>query len=115
MDNIITSKSREVKHCPPHFIKVPVEFKRPGGLSLTMLPDLQHTPENKIRNWLHENIEHRFFIGDCIDTASESTMAKRSAGLTGVHQSVIIESFVVAFEVAADATYFSLLLPSFLD
>ena len=111
MDSIITSKSREVKHCPPHFIKVPVELKRPGGLSLTMLPMLPDTPENKIRNWLHENIAHRFFIGDCVDHTDVPQGVQPMINQHGL----IIESFVVAFEVAADATYFSLLLPSFLD
>ena len=62
------------------------------------LVDSTPTVHNVIRNWLHENIDNRFFIG-------ESFRAK---------EGFMIESFGVAFEEPADATYFTLLLPSFL-
>jgi len=105
MDDIITSKSREVNHCPPHFIRVPVETK--SSMFTSSLTLIGEQPENKIRNWCHENIEHRFFIGKYVDRNEQLTQT--------IPQRLIVESFVAAFEDPADATYFTLLLPSFLD
>ena len=106
MDKLILSKSREVKHCPPHFTKVPIEIKTTSKFHLNALPSGMHqeiegssTTRIVIRNWLHENIDNRFFIGDSFNSR---------AGL-------LVESFSVAFEEPADATYFTLLLPSFID
>ena len=106
MDNIITSKAREVKHCPPHFIKVPVENKsNTFARSLSSIALMSEEPEHKIRNWCHENIENRFFIGNSVVATSADNKS----------QTLIVETFVAAFEDPTDATYFTLLLPSFLD
>jgi len=95
MKDLIPFKSREVKHCPPHFTQVKVEIQ--GGLST--LSDSKPYPHTLIRNWLHETVSNRFYIGQHVDWKGD----------------VLIQSFIVAFENPADATYFSLLLPSFLN
>lgn len=111
MDNIITSKAREVKHCPPHFIKVPVENKsNTFARSLSSIALMSEEPEHKIRNWCHENIENRFYIGPSIDAVDSRQRVGRID-----RTAAIVETFVAAFEDPADATYFTLLLPSFLD
>ena len=110
MDNIITSKAREVKHCPPHFIQVPVENKSNTFGSLSNVALISEEPEHKIRNWCHENIENRFYIGPSIAAAASRERVGRIDTTA-----VIVETFVAAFEDPADATYFTLLLPSFLD
>jgi len=94
-DDIILTKSRQVKHCPPHFIKIPVEIDASGTLVSAIAEPDHH---GRIRNWLHENVENRFFIG------------KSSQHLDGFR----LESFGVAFEDPADATHFALLVPKFL-
>ena len=100
MDDIIPIKSREVKHCPPHFIKVSVRLKKSVSTvaSLLRLTD-EASVEDRCRNWLHENVENRFFIGMHVDLTNN----------------VMVESFLVAFEEPKDATYFTLLLPSLKD
>jgi hypothetical protein len=67
---------RQLKHCPPHFERV--EF-----LPLAI--------NKQIADWIIENLEGRFFIGD-IDTPRQ-------------------RHTIVAFELASEASYFSLLLP----
>ncbi len=96
--DIILFKSREVKTCPPHFTKISVASDK-FVLSMVAMGDRANTPRIRIRNWLHENIENRFFIG--VGSVADSGF--------------LVESFTVAFEDPADATYFSLLLPSFLE
>ena len=98
MDSVILYKSREVKHCPPHFIKVPVAIKSTTS-SMHQIVDSHPEARILIRNWLHETIKNRFFIGASFSAAD----------------GFLIESFSVAFEDPADATYFTLLLPSFLE
>ena len=95
MDSVILYKSREVKHCPPHFVKVPVAIKSTTSSIVDSYPEARIL----IRNWLHETIKNRFFIGESFNAAD----------------GFLIESFSVAFEDPADATYFTLLLPSFLE
>ena len=101
MKDLIPFKSREVKHCPPHFTQVNVEVQ--GGLAglraLAGINDNKPYPHTLIRNWLHETVSNRFFIGQHINS----------------EEGFQIQSFIVAFEDPADATYFSLLLPSFLN
>jgi len=104
MDSVILYKSREVKHCPPHFIKVPVHLKSTTSplnvnSSMHQLVEGSSTARVAIRNWLHESIKNRFFIGETFNNVD----------------GFLIESFSVAFEDPADATYFTLLLPSFLE
>ena len=95
MKDLIPFKSREVKHCPPHFTQVSVEINRDG---LALLADNKPYPHTLIRNWLHETVSNRFFIGKHVNS----------------EEGFQVQSFIVAFENPADATYFSLLLPSFL-
>ena len=98
--SIITHKNREVKHCPPHFIKIEVKERKRGIDSLTIFDaEGEAEVEKAIRNWLHENVENRFYIG---------THTEPDSGF-------LLEYFVVAFENEADATYFTLLLPKFLE
>ena len=101
MKDIITHKSREVTHCPPHFIKVPIKIE---GDITGMRPVAAFSSDEKvveiqtlIRTWLHENCEHRFYLGNHVDPVS----------------GFLVESFIVSFERPADATYFTLLLPKF--
>lgn len=100
MKDIITHKSREVKHCPPHFTKVPIEISTEW--SDIIFPDYNNESlQTRIRNWLHENCEHRFFIGSHKNHSNQTT------------QRFVVDSVIVSFENPADATYFTLLLPSF--
>jgi len=98
MDSVIPFKSREVKHCPPHFIMVPVEIPKSTGLQIA-LDNGSDTPQKRIRDWCHETIAGRFFVGK---------QTRQAAGF-------MIESFIVAFELEADATYFTLLKQSFIE
>ncbi len=52
----------------------------------------RHSPQTKIRNWLHEHIANRFFAGTHVDVSGM----------------FLEETFIVAFEDPADATYFGL-------
>ena len=96
MSDPILSKSREVRHCPPHFIKVPISKKHESSFGARM-SELDDAYEQRIRDWMHETVENRFFLGKCATTEG----------------SFVVETNVAAFEVASDATYFTLLLPSF--
>lgn len=98
MKDLIPFKSREVKHCPPHFTQVEVEVNS-GLVGLAALSDSKPYPHNRIRNWCHETVSNRFFIGQHVNSDSGFQ----------------VQSFIVAFEDPADATYFSLLLPTFLN
>lgn len=98
MQDLIPFKSREVKHCPPHFTQVNVEIQS-GMTNLASVNNDKPYPHVLIRNWLHETVSNRFFIGQHINS----------------EEGFQIQSFIVAFENPADATYFSLLLPSFLN
>jgi len=102
---MILTKNRQLQGCPPHFIKIPMYgpkknqsewgamFGRIAGALNDGLDDTSY-----IRNWLHENCEHRFFIGnDAIIT-----------------NKLIVEDVIIGFENASDATYFSLILPALL-
>jgi len=99
MNDLIPFKSREVKHCPPHFTQVSVEVQSSSmGLAAASINDDKPYPHVLIRNWMHETVSNRFFIGQHINS----------------EEGFQVQSFIVAFEDPADATYFSLLLPSFL-
>lgn len=73
---------RTVSWCPPHF--EPVQF------------DLQ-VSEKTITDWIYENLEGRFYIGnvDVIQPNNRPTFRQ----------------CLVAFEHPSEATYFSLFLP----
>lgn len=72
---------RELKHCPPHFIKV--------KFNIVCAP-------KQISDWIWENLEGRFWFGDWYDT-SENT------------KSIVMHS-CVAFENPGEASMFSLCL-----
>lgn len=75
---------RQLYHCPPHFEQV----------SFT-----SYITEKQITDWLYENLEGRFYVGK-ID------IAKTPGG------KVIDRQTLVAFELAGEASYFSLILPT---
>ena len=109
MKDIITHKSREVKHCPPHFTKVSTGFITDWVDPSMGLAGLAGTPaasdfneqslETRMRNWLHENCEHRFYIGQHSDHDSKTGLS--------------FEELLISFEDPADATYFTLLMSNF--
>lgn len=75
---------REVGHCPPHFYRVLFELK---------------TQEKNIKDWVYENLEGRFWMGDAYFV--------ESANGTPVMQKC------VAFENHSESSYFSLFLDKF--
>lgn len=70
---------RQMEHCPPHFARVPFNLA---------------TSEKKITDWIWENLEGRFWIGDSYYTDEKSTAMQKC----------------VAFEEHGEASYFSLFL-----
>lgn len=101
MRELILTKNRQVKHCPPHFTKVTIiaaEKKRELSLQQA-LSTVQVDTEATIRDWLHRNIENRFFIGKHVD----------------LENNFFIDATIAAFEDPQDATYFSLVLPSLIN
>ena len=66
---------RELDHCAPHFYRVCFDLK---------------TSEKKIKDWIYENLEGRFWMGD-------------------VYIGSVLQK-CVAFEVPAESSYFALLL-----
>jgi hypothetical protein len=58
-----------------------------------------YATEKQITDWLYENLEGRFYVGN-IDIA-------RTPGGKPIDRNLL-----VAFELAAEASYFSLVLPS---
>ena len=75
---------RRVNHCPPHFERVIFE---------------PYITEKTVADWLYENLEGRFYVGD-ID------VARVSGGKP------IDRNLLVAFELPGEASYFSLILPT---
>jgi len=73
---------RRLSWCPPHFTRVQFE---------------PYVTEKNITDWLYENLEGRFYVGD-IDVA-------RTPGGKPIDRNLL-----VAFELAAEASYFSLVL-----
>ena len=71
---------REMGHCPPHFVRVTFDPMVDSKI---------------IKDWIYENLEGRFWMGDTYFTSS-----------TGVHGMTL----GVAFEIPAEATMFSLIL-----
>jgi hypothetical protein len=75
---------RHVSHCPPHFEQVIFE---------------PYITKKQVADWLYENLEGRFYVGD-IDIA-------RMLGSKPIDRNLL-----VAFELASEASYFSLILPT---
>ena len=74
---------RELDFCPPHF--TPVCF------------DL-YCAYKQANNWIWENLEGRFYFGDWYTVDDESRIHQRKCA---------------AFELAAEASYFTLMLDTF--
>ena len=74
---------RELSHCPPHFYPVKFELK---------------TQEKNIKDWIYENLEGRFWIGDVYELNSNNSAEMQKC---------------VAFENHAESSYFSLFLDKF--
>lgn len=74
---------RQLAHCPPHFEQVTFE---------------PHVNEKIVSDWIYENLEGRFYLGD-IDVS-------RTPGGKSIDRNML-----VAFELASEASYFSLYLP----
>ena len=77
---------RELEHCPPHFYAV--DF----GIS---------TAEKRLRDWIWENLQGRFYFGDAYSINRDSSSNKK----------YVIMNKQAAFEVHSEASYFALVLP----
>ena len=97
MKEAILAKNRECKDCPPHFVRI--KINKPRAAAGTFAAFATEDNGQKIRDWCFDNIPHRFFVGMYTDVDPA--------------YSVIIDYEVAAFEDGADATYFSLMLPTF--
>ena len=75
---------RKLAHCPPNFEQVTFE---------------PYITEKQVTDWLYENLEGRFYVGN-IDVA-------RTPGGKPMDRNLL-----VAFELPAEASYFSLVLPT---
>lgn len=74
---------RQLTHCPPHFEQVQFDLYT-GGKDIT--------------DWIYENLEGRFYIGQVSVAPSDNS------------RPIAIQT-VVAFENTSEATYFSMFLP----
>ncbi len=99
LTDIITTKSRRVWTCPPHFIKVNIFDKEVKDSSKFVNLESNADKISHVRNWLYEHIEHRFFIGSTIM----------------FENGLLIDANVVGFEDYADATYFTLVRPNLIS
>jgi hypothetical protein len=70
---------RKVNHCPPHFFAVDFDIS---------------TSEKKITDWIYENLQGRFYLGDYYVGANGFKVIKKRAG----------------FEIHGEASYFALIL-----
>lgn len=93
---LAASNSRRMWHCPPHFTKIEVDVH---AVDLVSSVTVNTYRERNVRWWLYENIEGRFFLGNT--TIESGRMLK--------------DRFVVAFENAAEATFFSLIKNQVMD
>jgi len=72
---------RRVEHCPPHFTVVKFDT---------------YVTEKSISDWIWENLEGRFYVGDeYVEGADNQTLAIQK---------------VAGFEMPGEASYFSLIL-----
>lgn len=71
---------RETTHCPPHFQQVSFDLR---------------TDISKVKNWVYEHLDGRFWIGDRYYTDGHGNVAMQKC---------------VAFEEHSEASYFSLIL-----
>ena len=98
MKDIILTKRRECRECPPHFKRIktnkPTGQGGQGGFAALIEKDTAQV----IRNWCYENVHHRFFVGTWSDIDPNFN--------------IILDYEIAGFEDASDATYFSLMLPA---
>jgi hypothetical protein len=96
MNNNILTKNRECTECPPHFTRVRTQkiTKLFGTCSV-----LFNDSKKNIRTWCYENVDNRFFVGNHVEFNNTSN--------------IMVEYQIAAFEDPRDATYFSLMLPTF--
>lgn len=78
---------RQLKFCPPHFTQIIISSEV-SKLSI-----------KEFKDWLYENLQGRFYIGH-IDTPRNPDTRLFS------------RDTVIAFEIAEEASYFSLILPN---
>lgn len=71
---------RQLSHCPPHFVEIIFELR---------------TSTKQITDWIYENLESRFFIGDVYYQTQGGSVAM---------------STQVAFENPGEASMFALML-----
>lgn len=71
---------RRVNHCPPHFVKI--------------LFDLRSS-EKAITDWVYENLEGRFWMGDRYIKLEDGTITFKKG---------------IGFELGSEASYFSMFL-----
>ena len=71
---------RQLEHRPPHFTSISFDIR---------------VSQKQINDWIWENLEGRFWVGDTYSTSENGQLV--------MHRTV-------AFEHAAEASYFSLLL-----
>jgi len=74
---------RQLSWCPPHFTQVIFE---------------PYITQKTVTDWLYENLEGRFYVGDI-------GIARTPGGKS------IDRNLLVAFELPGEASYFSLILP----
>lgn len=78
---------RQLDRCLPHFEKV--------------LFDLR-VSEKDIKDWIYENLEGRFYLGDWYDSSGPSLHTPHSLTIQKV----------AAFEIASEASFFGIFLPN---
>ena len=95
---------RELAWCPPHFERV--QFDCIIGT-------------NDLTDWIYENLQGRFYIGevDVPESGASDHVILNQHNISNTTGQVTffpsIRQTVAAFEIASEATYFSLLLPQF--
>ena len=72
---------RRLEHCPPHFERVQFD---------------PHVNDKTVSDWIYENLAGRFYVGHT-DVGQDSKPLRRQ--------------MIAAFELASEASYFSLFLP----
>ena len=91
---MILTRHRECKECPPHFVRIKTtKPSKPGIFAVLQMDNAQI-----IREWCYENIHHRFYVGQYTDFHGR--------------RDITVDYEIAAFEDAAYATYFSLMLPT---
>lgn len=83
---------RRTHHCPPHFTKV---YFDTSDISLMSKPI-----EKQVSDWIFEHLEGRFYLGDAYLKNANSKLSLQKCA---------------AFEIEAEASFFSLMLDKILQ